>query len=59
MTEKWHAVCRDCDEFEKMSPGFGDVLEAAMDHEDATGHNVEGERIDTDDVDDDAGRAEA
>jgi hypothetical protein len=41
----WHAVCRDCDDFEEVDGEFDAVYSAAKEHEEETGHNVEGGKV--------------
>jgi hypothetical protein len=40
----FHAVCADCDDFEDVGD-FDEVFEAGRDHEDETGHDVRGGRV--------------
>lgn len=47
----WRASCTECD-FAFTSSAFGDVYERGRDHEDNTGHDVEGSRVPEVDQDD-------
>ncbi|SFH07819.1 hypothetical protein SAMN04488063_0113 [Halopelagius inordinatus] len=41
----WHAVCRDCKEFEQVGE-YTDILTAGKQHQDDEGHRVSAGRVD-------------